>query len=346
MNKFKPFLLGCVVGAGCIFVALQYHMVRGHDGIQFVPRTPQHSLGLAYADVRSWDAAQWTDRPELARALVAHGSSDLIASSVADSLADSITSGNSSLDQLRSFINESVAKPGIADDLLHDPIFSPQPGGFGADEASDLLQVPFPDSARQIQPLQRLTTAPATPPSASVARASELSVEDVFSSGVGGLRENLQPEFSQSDAPDESQTSLRQIREETGALEDLLFGGSTSNSAAADDSGQDDSTGLFQDVTSLLDQRATDALARAREGFRDDVASAVDDGTKEVLGYVREQVRDSGPQSLAGMFLESSDEPAADRFAADRFIRQVPPADELPEVLKALRENADPFLNR
>ncbi len=87
---------------------LQFHVVRSHDGFQFVPRTPQHSLGLAYADIRNWNASQWTDRPELARALMAHGSSGLIAESVADSLADSVSSESATMDQLRSFLNKAT----------------------------------------------------------------------------------------------------------------------------------------------------------------------------------------------------------------------------------------------
>ena len=73
-----------------------------------VPRTPQHSVGLAYADFRNWSPSQWTDRPALARALMAHGSSDLISESVAGSLADSVTEENSTLDQLRSFLDKST----------------------------------------------------------------------------------------------------------------------------------------------------------------------------------------------------------------------------------------------
>ncbi|MFN8707603.1 MAG: hypothetical protein ACK526_22025 [Planctomyces sp.] len=105
MGQVKPFLFGSLLGASTMFVGLQYHIIRSHDGFQLVPRTPQHSVGLAYADIRSWDAAQWTDRPELARALMAHGSTDLISESVAKNLADSVTSESATLDQLRSFLN-------------------------------------------------------------------------------------------------------------------------------------------------------------------------------------------------------------------------------------------------
>ena len=63
MCKFKQFLIGALTGAGVVFVALQYHVVQTHQGFRVVPRTPQHSIGLAYADIRNWDAAKWADFP-------------------------------------------------------------------------------------------------------------------------------------------------------------------------------------------------------------------------------------------------------------------------------------------
>jgi hypothetical protein len=54
MGKAKPFLFGGLLGTSFMFVAMQYHVIRSHDGFQLVPRTPQHSVGLAYADILSW----------------------------------------------------------------------------------------------------------------------------------------------------------------------------------------------------------------------------------------------------------------------------------------------------
>ena len=69
---------------------------------------PKSTLGLAYADVRQWQAEQWTDFPELARALIAHGSSDLIAASVANDVADSLDPGAGTIGQLRSLLERSI----------------------------------------------------------------------------------------------------------------------------------------------------------------------------------------------------------------------------------------------
>ncbi len=127
MKNFKPFVLGCIAGCGVMFVALQYHIVQSHDSLQFVPRTPKSTLGLAYADVRQWQAEQWTDFPELARALVAHGSSDLIAASVANGITDSLDPDAGTIGQLRSLLNDQA------------PLFE--------SEDSDNLLIPFPNEA-------------------------------------------------------------------------------------------------------------------------------------------------------------------------------------------------------
>ncbi|MFN9956620.1 MAG: hypothetical protein ACK55I_26265, partial [bacterium] len=90
-SKAKPYIVGAALGASTMFFALQYHVIHSNNGLQIVPRTPQQSPGLAYVDIRNWTPSQWTDRPELARALMAHGSSDLIAESVASSLAETVS---------------------------------------------------------------------------------------------------------------------------------------------------------------------------------------------------------------------------------------------------------------
>ena len=121
-SKAKPYIIGAALGASTMFFALQYHVVHSHDGFQIIPRTPQQSVGLAYADIRSWSPSQWTDRPELARALMAHGSSDLIADSVASTLADTVSEDSHGLDELRSFLNETRTKVEEgADDLFSIP---------------------------------------------------------------------------------------------------------------------------------------------------------------------------------------------------------------------------------
>lgn len=152
-SKAKPYIIGAALGASTMFFALQYHVVHSHDGFQIIPRTPQQSIGLAYADVRSWSPSQWTDRPELARALMAHGSSDLIAESVASTLADTVSEDSQGLDELRSFLNETRTKVEEgADDLLNIPrdentSDASDPANTARSRSSEVVGIPYPKDA-------------------------------------------------------------------------------------------------------------------------------------------------------------------------------------------------------
>lgn len=164
MSKYKPFLIGSLLGAGTMFVALQFHLVQSTEGFRLVPRTPQPSLGLAYADIRTWTAEHWTDRPELARALVAHGSTDLVATSVSDGLLDSISAEGSALDKLRGLMNEG-GEGASADSLFDSPGRLSIPGESSPDTApksdfDDLFSIPFPQDARKTNSTPQVTSTP------------------------------------------------------------------------------------------------------------------------------------------------------------------------------------------
>ncbi|MFN9717252.1 MAG: hypothetical protein ACK58L_01070 [Planctomycetota bacterium] len=157
-SKAKPYIVGAALGASTMFFALQYHVIHSNNGLQIVPRTPQQSPGLAYVDIRNWTPSQWTDRPELARALMAHGSSDLIAESVASSLAETVSEDGHGLDELRSFLNETrTTLEERADQLLRNPDVedfddttqSPRSGKSGG---SEVVGIPFPQDANTRPP--------------------------------------------------------------------------------------------------------------------------------------------------------------------------------------------------
>lgn len=98
MGKLKSLITGTLLGAGGMYVGLQYHVLQAEEGFLFVPRTPQQRIQDAYADVRDWDAATWSARPRMALAVTEYGRGDLITSRVANNL----------LDQLRQSIDPSV----------------------------------------------------------------------------------------------------------------------------------------------------------------------------------------------------------------------------------------------
>lgn len=340
MGKFKPFLIGTIVGAGVIFFALQFHVVHTHDGVRIVPRTPQHGLGLAYADIRTWDAARWNDCPELARALVANGASDLVAASVSADLMDSVSS-DSPMDQLRGMLDSDTEQN--HDPLFDDPGFLPlrkdsEPTSFrGGSDMDDLMNAPFPrDANRQ----------PGRGPAGTDLARSNLSAESVFGDDrssafreeATGFEEVRQP-TGRSAGPAASGTTGGSTRgqlsreEETELLEEMLFGDDSKNSSQPA-APRSDSYGMFEEVTTQLENRADEAMKRARNGLQDSIDRSVNRGAESVSRFARGQIEDRLPSDVGSIFNDATRTAAADAGAD--------PA--LPPELEALRNGFDPFI--
>ena len=329
MKNFKPFVLGCLVGCGVMFVALQYHIVQSHDGFQLVPRTPQAALGLAWVDVRGWKAEQWTDRPELARALVAHGASDLIAESVTGDLADSLDPDSGTIEQLRSFLNDS---DGLSSDL-DAPLFP-----SGESDEDDGLAIPFPQEAKKIWQEESLTRRPGHSHTdiADRTRTRLNDREADFDSGFGWFEEATSPETEQNgfsefrEAPqgdlfqeEESRwgaetrsnhhrspgANADERRRETTMLEDLLFAEDHETEQTPRSSVRD-----YGSLTQALDSRAAQALDRARGQFRQGQADADTGGSRSAGRYARDNTW-TGP---VRSFERSSQESRAIRSLRDR----------------------------
>ncbi|MCR9200494.1 MAG: hypothetical protein NXI04_17805 [Planctomycetaceae bacterium] len=349
MGKFKPFAIGALVGAGVLFFALQFHVVHTHDGVRIVPRTPQHGIGLAYADIRTWDADKWNDFPELARALVANGASDLVAVSVTKDLMDSVSS-DSPIDDLRGMLNSDAED---TDPLFDDPGFLPlrkdsEPTSFNrSTDMDDLLDAPFPRDANR-QPFGRSSD------DTSVARRTGLSAEDVFSdrsrsvseSGEGMFREESTGfREVESTAPSSrgtnssgtgsgrnssERTSELSREEETRLLEEMLFGDDSSEGSAPA-TNSNSGFGAFEEVTSQLENRADEAMNRARRGLQD----SIDRSTESVSRFARGQIEERLPSDVGSIFKDAADVASA----ADSTSQ---PA--LPPEIEALRNGFDPFV--
>jgi hypothetical protein len=89
MSRVWSFLLGCVVGAALLHVAMNYHFVRSSDGFHAVAKTPAR-LSETVVDVRSFGMADWTNHPQLAGALVQANKQHLLGESATSSLRQSI----------------------------------------------------------------------------------------------------------------------------------------------------------------------------------------------------------------------------------------------------------------
>lgn len=78
MGKLRSLIGGTLLGAGGMYVGLQYHVLLAPEGPVLVPRSPQHSLKEAFADIQEWDAEMWAAHPQISLAVQEHGRLDLI----------------------------------------------------------------------------------------------------------------------------------------------------------------------------------------------------------------------------------------------------------------------------
>ena len=317
MSNAKPYLFGGFLGASAMYVVLQYHVVHSHDGFQMVPRTPQHSVGLAYADVRNWSPSQWTDRPELARALMAHGSSDLISESVAGSLADSVTEENSTLDQLRSFLDKSTQDgvKGNAAGLLEIPPSTDAPSKPDSDTDDDLTRIPFPRDAKNKVPADPFRVAQgseATVAAVAVeaetlrpAGTSRFSAADV----IDGLHDNGDDRMDSLAASPPRSTSgtntagtsasgNRTTAQQAQAIEEQIFGSSGPSAKTSVPVTSATSDSMFEEVSTQLENRAQAALNRAKEVSSDKAGGVMSETKKSSESYLRKQIEETAPDAV------------------------------------------------
>lgn len=85
MRRLITFLFGTVVGALLLYAALNFHVIRASDGFHLV-RKVDSTLAGAYVDVRQFTPADWVQQSQVAEALVRANRTDLMESSVRDSL--------------------------------------------------------------------------------------------------------------------------------------------------------------------------------------------------------------------------------------------------------------------
>lgn len=322
MKNVKPFILGCIAGCGVMFVALQYHVVQSHDGMQLVPRAPQATLGLAWVDVRDWDARTWSDRPEVARALVAHGSSDLIAESVAREVADSGDPDRGTIGRLRSLLNTPMSTD------LDAPAFEDDASGIFRESDEDSPVIPFPHEANKTDWDDLFTNSteqdrPRTNVADRRTRHSETNTDFNFGFGeepgepapfqrrLTDPLSNAESRWKSETRSDSSSRSNTPLFRETTILEDLFLDerdpvmAPTNNAPGSRES-------RFESMTRALESRATRALNRAGSGARPSSEAA-----RVTEGYRR----DSGVSGWSKSTV----------------------TDDIPDAVRALREGYDPF---
>ncbi len=343
MKNFKPAALGGLVGAALMFVALQYHVVRSHDGLQLIPRAPKASLGLAWADIRDWTAEQWADRPELARALVAHGASDLIAESVRRDVISRLGADTGAIGELRDLLNESVSSA-EEDPLLNDePLFD-----------DDSLTIPFPQESRRLEwgdPFVGSDTG--RPNRTNIADRSDFlpggtqprASDTHRAAGTGGHAGHSadSPQWTSStsqerqaqdpytrmeshfeDRRSSGRTSADERRRESARLEDLLFSDEWDDAAASEHSGRHTEPSFEPSEDEFFDERSFDSVRRN-----------LDDRVSATLNRIRGSL--PRPANVASA-------PGPSRTRAEPEATDSAVEETVPRAIQALRDGFDPFL--
>jgi len=332
MSKAKPLMFGAALGASAMFFAQQYHVVQSHDGLQVIPRTPQTSIGLAYADIRNWSPSQWTDRPELARALMAHGSSDLIAESVASTLADRVSADTSTLDELRDFLNGTkkelssegeIGFPDFSAPSKTKPIDDPEKSD------NDLFRIPFPQDAKTKAPADPFREARSADKSESLTSdaGSRFSSDDL----LNDVRESTFNEVTERPGASPSKTApksslipptnlktTKSIAEQAREMEELIFGKAPSSSSSGAKAPApppkqipkpSETDSMFEEVTTQLENRAQEALTRAQDAVKNRTSSAVENSTNSSLNFVRDRAAEMVPDAAKSVLNGSGSVP-------------------------------------
>ncbi len=340
MSKAKPLMFGAALGASAMFFAQQYHVIQSHDGLRVIPRAPQQSVGLAYADVRNWGPSQWTDRPELARALMANGSTDLISESVASSLADRVSEDTSTLDELRGFLKGS-SKDGSSTEggLLSVPSIDGSESDADRDgrnrvdeEENDLFKIPFPQDAKTkapADPFREARAAEKTTPVQSDA-GGRFSADELMDDRPAA-KTNLPAKETESKPTAVRPTPVKSVADQAKEMEERLFGKPTSGTTAPKPAPKTtpkpaETDGLFEEVTTQLENRAQEALTRAQTAIKDKAVASAESSATASSNFVREKAVEMVPES------------------AKTLLKSAGAAAESPKAATASLLDFDPFL--
>lgn len=317
MSRTRSFLFGTTLGASAMFFSLQFHILRTDSGFKVLPRTPQQSLGLTYSDIRGWPADRWQDRPELARAILANGSGELIADSVSGSLRDTLNENTATLDELRGFLertrprSRSTVRPEENTFVRTEkPVVESTPGpNDRAIPFSAVTPRPLPAGKTPADPFRK-----ASPPE-KTSRFSDIDVQQSLTGSSRKATEQPAPAASARPAASPENPAAALIRQQAEELEKRIFGDSTATESPPTRSGLPPQSGtlpVFEDVTASLDEQARSLLEEARQ-MR--VASADGD----------QQTASPEPAKAAASMLQKVAENAA--AALTEFVRS-PAADE------------------
>lgn len=82
MKSVWLFLGGILTGFLLMGLSYEYHFVMSDEGFLIVPKT-HSALKNIYVDIRAWSLEDWGKHPDVARALIQDGRSELITTGTA-----------------------------------------------------------------------------------------------------------------------------------------------------------------------------------------------------------------------------------------------------------------------
>jgi hypothetical protein len=91
MSRLSYMVVGVLIGAGLVYGALNYHVLRTTEGVEFVPKLAA-TFDETYLDVRQFGVSDWADHEQLARAVVKSGKDHILRDAATRSVQDGINS--------------------------------------------------------------------------------------------------------------------------------------------------------------------------------------------------------------------------------------------------------------
>lgn len=91
MKKVGVFFFGVMVGAVCMFLSMNYHVVRSKEGFHLIPKLAA-KFEQPYVDIRAFTLDDWNRHQALALAIVKSKQNNLLTDSALDQFRQSTQS--------------------------------------------------------------------------------------------------------------------------------------------------------------------------------------------------------------------------------------------------------------
>ena len=85
MRRLMTFVAGVLAGGALLWVALHYHVINTQQGLRLIPKV-EIGLSQTYVDTRRFTVADWTNHPDLVRAVIDADQGELVGGMAEDAL--------------------------------------------------------------------------------------------------------------------------------------------------------------------------------------------------------------------------------------------------------------------